>query len=112
MDNTTITKVIKLTHPQYLRSLQNSNMIHLWLYNRNINGKKTHRNGISLNMWKGAPQLCVVLEQNMTINDKEIERIFGTGSFIYGAVSPNDKEQMFTDVYYIATAESHAKAKK
>ena len=34
-------------------------------------------------------------------SDKDIEKVFGKGVFYDGGVSPNDKENMNVDVYYV-----------
>ena len=93
-------KVTKLTNEQYKRSLK-WNDEHLWVYNKDINEKKIHNNGIYLNKWNGKPQLCVIIDDNKNIQDQELEKIFGKGSFINGAVSPGDKEAMIFDCYYV-----------
>ena len=93
-------KAIKLTSEQYKRSLKGK-VEHLWVYNKNINNKKIHNNSIFLNKWNGNPQLCVIIDQDKNIQDQELEKIFGNGSFINGAVSPFDKEQMSFDCYYV-----------
>tara|TARA_R100000541_G_scaffold23737_3_gene33521 strand:- start:2107 stop:2403 length:297 start_codon:yes stop_codon:yes gene_type:complete len=93
-------KAIKLTDEQFKRSLK-GNVEHLWVYNKKINDKKIHNNSFSLNQWKGKPQMCVVIDDDKNIQDYQLEKIFGKGSFINGAVSPCDKEQMVYDCYYI-----------
>tara|TARA_R110000803_G_C11752371_1_gene292671 strand:+ start:93 stop:386 length:294 start_codon:yes stop_codon:yes gene_type:complete len=93
-------KAIKLTQKQFQRSL-NAKVDHVWVYNKNINDKKIHRNGISLNMYNGKPQFCIILDDEKNIQDQELEQIFGKGFFINGGVSPDDKEQMIYDSYYI-----------
>jgi hypothetical protein len=79
-------KAIKLTPEQYRRSL-NSKSDHLWVYNKNINF--------------GSPQFCIVLDNDKNICDFELSKLFGEGHFMDGSVSPNDKSQMFYDVFYI-----------
>ena len=93
-------KAIKLTQEQFQRSL-NAKVDHVWVYNKNINSKKIHRNGISLNMYKGKPQFCIVVDYDKNLQDYQVEQIFGKGYFINGGVSPDDKEQMVYDSYYI-----------
>ena len=93
-------KAIKLTQEQFKRSLK-GNVDHVWVYNKNINSKKIHRNGISLNRYSGAPQFCLVLDYNKNLQDFQVEEIFGKGYFINGGVSPYDKEEMIYDSYYI-----------
>ena len=93
-------KAIKLTQEQFQRSL-NAKVDHVWVYNKNINDKKIHRNGISLNMYNGKPQFCIVVDYDKNLHDYQVEEIFGKGYFINGGVSPDDKEQMVYDSYYI-----------
>ena len=93
-------KAIKLTQEQFQRSLK-ANVDHVWVYNKNINSKKIHRNGISLNRYNGKPQFCIIIDYDKHIQDQELEKIFGKGYFINGGLSPNDKEQMIYDSYYI-----------
>lgn len=93
-------KAIKLTNEQYKRSLK-AKVEHLWVYNKYTNSKKTHINSFSLNNFKGKPQFCIVIDYDEHIQDQELEKIFGKGSFINGGVSPDDKEQMIYDSYYI-----------
>ena len=95
-------KAIKLSQEEFKRSLNSNKVDHLWIYNKSINDKKIHNNGISLNKWNGRPQICIVLDRDSKIQDRDIERMFGKGSFINGAVSPDDKEQMVFDTYYIS----------
>tara|TARA_R110000850_G_scaffold265059_1_gene394439 strand:- start:91 stop:381 length:291 start_codon:yes stop_codon:yes gene_type:complete len=94
-------KAIKLTNKQYKRSLTGK-VDHLWVYNKNINNKKIHTNGVSLNKWNGKPQLCIVLDSDKNIQDSELSKLFGKGSFMNGAVSPFDKEQRSFECYYIS----------
>ena len=93
-------KAIKLTHEQYQRSLK-SKMNHLWLYSKNETTQRTHNNSIFLSRTIGYPFACLVIEYDACICDKDIESIFGKGTFIDGAVSPDDKENMNVDVYYV-----------
>lgn len=93
-------KAIKLTQEQFKRSLE-AKVDHLWVYNKYINSKKTHRNGMSLNRYSGKPQFCIVLDYDKNITDQDIEKLFGRGCFINGGVSPDDREQMIYDSYYI-----------
>ncbi len=93
-------KAIKLTQEQFQRSLK-GNVDHVWVYNKNINSKKIHRNGISLNRYNGKTQFCIVVDYDKNLNDYQVEEIFGKGHFINGGVSPDDKEQMLYDSYYI-----------
>ena len=93
-------KAIKLTHEQYQRSLK-SKMNHLWLYSKNETTQRTHNNSIFLSRTIGYPFACLVIEYDACICDKDIESIFGKGTFIDGAVSPDDKENMNVGVYYV-----------
>ena len=52
-------------------------------------------------MYNGKPQFCIVVDYDKNLNDHQVEEIFGKGSFINGGVSPDDKEQMVYDSYYI-----------
>ena len=61
-------KAIKLTQEQFQRSL-NANVDHVWVYNKNINDKKIHKNSISLNMYNGKPQFCIVVDYDKNLND-------------------------------------------
>jgi hypothetical protein len=93
-------KAIKLTQEQFQRSLK-AKVDHLWVYNKYVNSKKTHRDGISLNMHKGKPLLCIVIDDDKNIYDHDLDKLFGKGCFVNGGVSPNDREQMIYDSYYI-----------
>ena len=93
-------KAIKLTHEQYQRSLK-SKMNHLWLYSKNETTQRTHNNSIFLSRTIGLPFACLVIEYDACIYDKDIEKLFGKGTFIDGAVSPDDKENMNVDSFYI-----------
>ena len=95
-------RTVKLNEDQYQRSLKSRDMDHLWVYNKNVNSKKIHNFGTSLSKWNGAPQLCIVIDNNENISDDDLSKIFGKGSFINGAVSPDDKEQMAFETYYIS----------
>jgi len=93
-------KAIKLTTEQYKRSL-NSRMNHLWLYSKNETTQRTHNNSIFLSRTIGIPFACLVVEYDGCICDEDIEDVFGKGVFLDGAVSPNCKENMNVDVYYV-----------
>ena len=93
-------KAIKLTQEQFQRSLT-AKVDHVWVYNKNFNSKKIHRNGISLNRYNGKPQFCIVLDYDKNIIDQDLEKLFGKGCFKNGGVSPDDREQMIYDSYYI-----------
>jgi hypothetical protein len=41
------------------------------------------------------------VEYEGCIFDGDIEKVFGKGAFYDGAVSPDDKENMNVDVYYV-----------
>ena len=94
-------KAIKLTKEQYHRSLKAKNINHLWLYSKSDTTKRTHNNSIFLTRTIGEPIACIVTEYNSCICDDSIEKLFGIGAFIDGAVSPNDKECMMVDSFYI-----------
>lgn len=94
-------KAIKLTQEQYHRSLKAKNINHLWLYSKSDTTQRTHNNSIFLTRTIGEPIACIVTEYNSCICDKSIEKLFGRGAFIDGAVSPNDKECMMVDSFYI-----------
>jgi hypothetical protein len=93
-------KAIKLTSEQYQRSLK-ARMNHLWLYSRHDTTQRTHNNSIFLTRTIGTPIACLVVEQDVAICDEDIEQIFGKGIFTDGAVSPDDKEKMNVDVFYV-----------
>jgi hypothetical protein len=93
-------KAIKLTKEQYQRSLK-SGLNHLWLYRRQDTTQRSHSNSIFLGRTIGDPYACLVVEYDSNVSDAEIEKIFGKGVFIDGAVSPNDKENMRWDSFYI-----------
>jgi len=94
-------KAIKLTTEQYQRSLKARGFNHLWLYNKNETTRRTHNNSIFLTKTIGQPLACLVVEYDGCICDEDIENLFGKGTFIDGAVSPDDKENMNVSVYYI-----------
>jgi hypothetical protein len=95
-------KAIKLTTEQYQRSLK-SGLNHLWLYSKTDTTQRTHNNSIFLTKTIGMPFACLVIEYDKDIHDKDIEKLFGKGAFIDGAVSPDDKENMNVDIFYIKT---------
>ena len=95
-----IMKAIKLTSEQYQRSLT-AKMNHLWLFSNLDTTQRTHNNSIFLTRTIGRPIACLVVERNGSICDEDIEQVFGKGIFIDGAVSPDDKEKMNLDVFYI-----------
>jgi hypothetical protein len=95
-------KAIKLTQEQYKRSLKfGTGMNHLWLYSKNQTTQRTHNNSIFLTRTIGEPFACLVVEYDGTMYDKDLQKVFGYDIFIDGAVSPDDKENMNVDVYYV-----------
>lgn len=93
-------KAIKLNTDQYKRSL-NAGMNHLWVYSKDETTQRTHNNSIFLTRTIGLPFACIVTEYNSNISDNDIKKLFGRNAFIDGAVSPDDKETMNVDVFYI-----------
>ena len=93
-------KAIKLTSEQYQRSLK-ARINHLWLYSKNDTSIRTHNNSIFLNRVVGLPFACLVVEYDKVICDEDIQDVFGKDVFIQGGVSPDDKENMNVDVYYV-----------
>jgi hypothetical protein len=93
-------KAIKLTSEQYKRSLK-AGMNHLWLYSKNETTQRTHNNSIFLSRTIGLPFACLVVEYEGCICDIDIQKVFGKDAFYDGAVSPDDKENMNVDVYYV-----------
>lgn len=93
-------RAIKLTNEQYQRSLK-ANMNHLWLYSKYNTTQRTHNNSIFLTKTIGMPFACLVIEYNSVLSDYDIEKVFGKGVFCDGAVSPNDKENMNVDCFYV-----------
>jgi len=93
-------KAIKLTQPDYQRSLK-AKMNHIWLYNRSETTQRTHNNSIFLNKTIGIPFGCLVVEYDKCLSDQAIEKVFGKGVFLGGGVSPDDKEQMYIDCFYV-----------
>jgi hypothetical protein len=94
-------KAIKLTTEQYKRSLYAPNIKHLWLYRSQETTQRTHNNSIFLGRTIGQPFACLVVEYDGRFSDVDLEEVFGKGAFYDGAVSPDDKENMFVDVYYV-----------
>lgn len=94
-------KAIKLTKEQYQRSLKARNINHLWLYSKSDTTQRTHNNSIFLTRTIGQPIACLVTEYDSCICDSDIEKLFGKGTFYDGAVSPNDKENMMVDCFYV-----------
>jgi hypothetical protein len=93
-------KAIKLTSEEYKRSL-NAKMNHVWLYSRFQTTQRTHNNSIFLGRTIGQPFACLVVEYDKCIFDEDIENIFGKGVFYDGGVSPDDKERMSVDCFYV-----------
>ena len=93
-------KAIKLTPEQYQRSLK-AGLNHLWLYSKSDITKRTHNNSIFLDRVVGLPFACLVVEYGKQFDDDDIQNVFGNGVFCENAVSPDDKENMNVDVYYI-----------
>ena len=93
-------KAIKLTSADYKRSLK-AKMNHLWLYNRSETTHRTHNNSIFLGRTNGYPFACLVVEYDKCISDEAIKKVFGKGVFYDGGVSPDDKEQMSVDCFYV-----------
>lgn len=94
-------KAVKLTTEQYQRSLNAKGFDHIWLYSRYDTTQRTHNNSIFLTKTIGQPFACLVLEYNSSLCDDDIKIIFGKDVFIDGGVSPDDKENMRLDVFYI-----------
>jgi hypothetical protein len=94
-------KAVKLTAEQYNRSLKAKEFNHVWLYNTQTSTQRTHNNSIFLTKTIGQPVACLVIEYSSDICDNDLEKVFGKGTFFDGAVSPDDKENMHIDVYYI-----------
>ncbi len=93
-------KVIKLTKEEIKRSLKSKKVDHLWLYSRQNTRQRTHNNSILLTRTIGIPVACIVVLRDTCICDEDIEKVFGKGIFIDGAVSPEDKENINYDCYY------------
>ena len=94
-------KAIKLTNEQYQRSLNARGFNHVWLYSNYTTTQRTHNNSIFLTRTVGEPIGCLVLEYETCLHDSDIEKVFGKGTFTDGSVSPDDKENMRFDVFYI-----------
>lgn len=94
-------KAIKLNNEQYQRSLNAKNINHLWLYRREDTYQRTHNNSIFRCRTIGMPFACLVVEYDRTISDEEVEKVFGKGVFLDGAVSPCDKDNMVYEVFYL-----------
>jgi hypothetical protein len=93
-------KLIKLTKEEYQRSLK-VHINHLWLYRKQDTSQRTHNNSIFLHRTIGEPFGCLVIEYDTDIHDSDLEKLFGHGVFIDGGVSPDDKENMIVDSFYI-----------
>ena len=94
-------KAIKLTRDDYKRSLESKMMSHVWLYNRYETTQRTHNNSIFMRRTIGDPFACLVVETDKCLSDEAIEKVFGKGVFCDGGVSPDDKEQMYVDCFYV-----------
>jgi len=94
-------KAIKLTKEEYQRSLKARNINHLWLYSNSTSIQRSHNNSIFLSRTIGCPVACLVTEYDSRICDEDIEKLFGKGIFIDGAVCPIDKECMMVDSFYV-----------
>jgi hypothetical protein len=93
-------KALKLTSDQYQRSLK-AKINHLWIYRTRETRQRTHNNSIFLGKTIGDPFACLVVEYDKNISDDDIKKIFGKDAFCNGAVSPDDKERMNFDVFYV-----------
>ena len=62
---------------------------------------QTHNNSIFLGRTNGDPFACLVVEYDKCLSDQAIEKVFGKGVFLGGGVSPDDKEQMYIDCFYV-----------
>ena len=94
-------KAIKLTTDDYKRSLKARNMNHLWLYRKFDTTQRTHNNSVFLTRTIGEPFACLVVEYDRALCDEDIEKIFGKGAFYNGGVSPEDKQFMDVDAFYL-----------
>jgi hypothetical protein len=90
-------KIIKLTAEQFQRSLK-SKLDHLWVMDSTTSTKSV-RNSIYSNS-QGEPVACIVCDG--AVSDSVVKRHFGPHAFIEGSVSPEDKENMRWDSYYIS----------
>ena len=90
----------KLTAEQFERSLD-SDLDHLWVYNKRVNDRKVHNYGQSLNGYTGDPIACIVVSAEFDASDANLSKIFGKGSFLNGSVTSYDKEEMTIDAYYL-----------
>ncbi len=94
-------EAIKLTREQYLRSLSDKKFTHVWLYSKTETTQRTHNNSIFLSRTIGVPFACLVMEDDGCMCDDDLQKVFGKDVFYDGAVSPEDKETMNVDVYYV-----------
>jgi len=76
-------------------------MHHAWLYSTNDTYQRTHNNSIFLNRTVGQPFACLVVELAGSYLDSDIQKIFGKDVFVGDPVSPDDKENIRWDVYYV-----------
>lgn len=92
---------IRLTQEQYQRSLSNNYFTHVWLYSKSDTTQRTHNNSIFLSRTIGVPFACLVMENEGCMCDADLQKVFGKDVFYNGAVSPDDKQNMNVDIYYI-----------
>ena len=92
---------IRLTQEQYKRSLSDKKFTHVWLYSRIETKQITHNNSIFLSRTIGVPFACLVMENEGCMCDEDLQKVFGKDVFYDGAVSPDDKQNMNVDIYYI-----------
>lgn len=94
-------KAIKLTSEQYQRSLLAKNFTHVWLYSKNETTQITHNNSIFLSRTIGEPFACLVMEYDGCMYEPNLQKVFGKDVYYDGGVSPDDKQNMNLDVYYV-----------
>jgi hypothetical protein len=92
---------IRLTQEQYKRSLSDKKFTHVWLYSKSDTTQRTHNNSIFLSRTIGMPFACLVMENEGCMCDEDLQKVFGKDVFYDGAVSPDDKQNMNLDIYYI-----------
>jgi hypothetical protein len=92
---------IRLTQEQYKRSLSDKKFTHVWLYSKSDTTQRTHNNSIFLSRTIGMPFACLVMENEGCMCDEDLQKVFGKDVFYDGAVSPDDKQNMNVDIYYI-----------
>lgn len=94
-------KAIKLTSEQYQRSLSAKNFTHVWLYSKTETKQRTHNNSIFLSRTIGEPFACLVMEYDGCMYDSDLKKVFGKEVYYDGGVSPDDKQNMNVDVFYV-----------